>query len=346
MRKLYFRGQEKSRYEGIKDKLFSEEARKNGAYKTIPRSFCLADEYSYENLYQGIRDSAISYFLIRGIPWHDGLKGRHLPSNHLCCSQSCCVNFLFPLMKRPDFFKAIFHQYYPDLKDPLPITGDKPLTDGTYPFIAFEWIGTRDYLEEAKRKGMRRTRGANFTSADFTFRFQTNDNKIHLVLGEWKYTEEYGRNYKGSGRAGEVRRNNYEKYFYKSDGVFSTNHQKACLFDSLFYEPFYQLMRLQLLAQEMESHKGKEMDADIVSVIHVCPDANLEFRKSVAPDYLKNKFTGTEVLDIWRKLVPADKFMSISVEDLLDTIVSQVKGNNGNWVDYLKKRYDWRKKYA
>jgi len=62
MRKLNFREQEKSRYEGIKDKLFSREARKNGAY--ISRPFCLADEYSYENLYQGICDSAISIFKI------------------------------------------------------------------------------------------------------------------------------------------------------------------------------------------------------------------------------------------------------------------------------------------
>jgi hypothetical protein len=341
--KLKFREREKSRYEGIKDKLFSEEARKNGSYKKIPRSFCIADEYSYENLYQGIRDSAISYFLIRGIPWHDGLKVRHLPSNHLCCSQSCCVNFLFPLMKRPNLVKAIFHQYYTDLKDPLPITGDKPLTDGTYPFIAFEWIGTRDYLEEAKRKGMQRTRGANFTSADFVLRFQNKNGEIHLVLGEWKYTEEYGRSYKGSGRAGEVRKNNYVSFFKDPDGVFNNNNDIDKLYDSLFYEPFYQLMRLQLLAQVMEADKDKEMHADIVSVLHICPEANIEFRKNVTSGYLRGKFSSVEdVLGIWDKLVPDDKFMSTSVESLLDTIVIKVGDTDRAWVDYLKKRYDWR----
>jgi len=173
-----FRNREKARYERIKGKLFSEEARQHGMFKKIPRPFCLADEYSYENLFSDIRDSAITYFLIRGIPWHDGLKRSNLPSNHLCCSQSCCINFLFPLVKRPDIIKAIFSHYYPEFTTSLPLTGDKPLTDGTYPFFAFEWIGTRDYLGEAKRKGMSRTRGANFTSADFAFRFRESDERI------------------------------------------------------------------------------------------------------------------------------------------------------------------------
>ncbi len=340
MKALTFRDREKARYEQIKGKLFSLEAQQNGKYRQIPRPFCLADEYSYENLYRDIRDSALAYFLIRDIPWHDGLKGRHLPSNHLCCSQSCCVNFLFPLMKRPDLVKAIFSHYYPEIAEALPITGDKPLTDGTYPFIAFEWIGTRDYLREAKRKGMRRTRGANFTSADFAFRFRKNDGRIHLVLGEWKYTEDYGKNYKGSGRQGKARKSNYIDFFIDQEGSFKANYDREELYDSLFYEPFYQLMRLQLLAQEMEAHKEKEMDADTVSALHICPEVNLEFRMNVTSDYLKEKFPGKGVLEIWKYLVSGDKFMSISVEDLLNTMQGTKKADL-KWLNYLKTRYGW-----
>lgn len=341
MKTKIFRDKEKDRYEAIKGKLFSPEARQNGLYNGIPHNFCLANEYSYENLYQGIRDSAITYFLIRGIPWHDGLKGRHLPSNHLCCSQSCCVNFLFPLVKRPDLLKAIFSYYYPEMAIPLPITEDKPLSDGTYPFVAFEWIGKRDYLGETTRKGMSRTRGANFTSADFTFRFRDNNGRVHLVLGEWKYTEEYGRSYKGSGRSVDVRKSNYVNFFKAPKGVFSINNDKDKLYDSLFYEPFYQLMRLQLLAQEMEGHKDKEMDADVVSVLHICPEANNEFRNNVPSDYLKGRLPGKGVLEIWKELVPSEKFMSIILEDLLDTVAQQVRPNNQEWVFYIKTRYGW-----
>jgi len=339
LKALTFRDREKARYEQIKEELFSQEAQQKGTYKRVRRSFCLSDEYSYENLYQGIRDSAITYFIIRGIPWHDGLKGCHLPSNHLCCSQSCCINFLFPLMKQPDLIKAIFSQYYREIAKALPITEDKPLTDGTHPFIAFEWIGTRDYLEEAKRKRMRRTRGANFTSADFAFRFREKNGRIHLVLGEWKYTEEYGRSYKGSGRQGQVRKNNYINFFRDQEGVFSANEDMTRLYDSLFYEPFYQFMRLQLLAQEMETHK--EMDADTVSVLHICPEANHEFRKNVTSGYLREQFPEKDVLEIWKELVPQGKFKSISVEVFLDSIVRQAGPDNREWVDYLKTRYGW-----
>ncbi len=338
MKALTFRDREKTRYECIKEELFSREAQQKGFYKRIPRFFCLADDYSYENLYQGIRDSAITYFIIRGIPWHDGLKGRHLPSNHLCCSQSCCVNFLFPLVKQPDLLKAIFSHYYPEMSTPLPITEDKPLTDGTHPYISFEWIGIRDYLREAERKGMSRTRGAYFTSADFTFRFRGNDGRVHLVLGEWKYTEEYGRNYKGSGRSGEVRKDNYINFFKDKKGTFSANSNKDKLYDSLFYEPFYQLMRLQLLAQEMEY--GREMEADVVSLLHICPEANKEFRERVTSPKLEQVFSNKGVLEIWGELVPEGKFMSISVEDLLYTI-ERVAVNDQRWVDYLKARYGW-----
>jgi hypothetical protein len=339
-----FRDREKERYGKVKkDKdLFSEEAQKEGQYSKIKREFCLADEYSHENLYRGIRDSAITYFLIRGIPWHDGLKGAHLPSNHLCCSQSCCVNFLFPLVKRPDLVKSFFGFYFPGIIEALPIDADKPLSDGTLPYIAFEWTGNpdRDYLKEGERKGRKPTRGANFTSADFIVRFREKDGHVHIVLGEWKYTEEYGRAYKGSGRDGEVRRNTYTQFFKKKDGVFSTNRDLDRLYDELFYEPFYQMMRLQLLAQEMEDSKEKEMDADIVSVLHVSPEANDGLRKNVTSAYLKDRFPGKGLLEIWEELVPPDKFKSISTEDLLNRIVN-TPASDAQWVNYLKKRYGW-----
>ena len=138
MAKLTFRDKEKKRYEELKPKLFSAEAQRNGTYRGLSRDFCLDDRYSAENLYFGIRDKAIDYFLDRKIKWHDSKEQGRKPSNHLCCSQSCCVNFLFPLIQRPDLIKAIFGKYYPDMEAPLPVVEDKPLRDETHPFMAFE----------------------------------------------------------------------------------------------------------------------------------------------------------------------------------------------------------------
>ena len=109
-------------------------------------------------------------------------------------------------------------------------------------------------------------------------------------------------------------------------------------YSALFFEPFYQLMRLQLLAQEMEH--SREMDADIVSVLLICPEANREFRDRVTSPHLANMFPDKGTLEIWEELTLQDKFMSISVEDLLNTI-EQVAVDDQGWIDYLKTRYRW-----
>ena len=337
---MTFRDREKERYRSVKPKLFSVEAQPNGLYRLRPRDFCLADECSNENLYGGIRASAIQYFSDRRIPWHDGLKSRTVPSNHLCCSQSCCINFLYPLVSNPDFVKTVLGNFYPNITEPLAITGDLPLPDKTFPFMAFEWIGTKDFLGESSRKGGRRTRGANATSADFAFRFRRNDGKIQLVLGEWKYTESYGRSDLGEQKP--VRKENYRQAFHRVNGVFGPRFER--LYDTFFFDPFYQLMRLQLLAQEMESgNLGREMEADLVSVLHVCPMANGEFRepRHVTSPGLKQEFPGKGTLEIWNELVPDDKFLSISVENLLDTISTNKGRLDSDWVNYLECRYDW-----
>jgi len=328
---MTFRDIEKKRYEKLKPILFSPAAQAHGSYRGIRRSFCLADDHSAENLYERIREDAIQYFQDRGITWHDGLDNRRLPSNHLCCSQSCCINFLYPMATNEKLVSVVLGKTYPDLAEPLRFDKDQPLQNGLYPLMAFEWIGVDDYLGETRRKGRERTRGANFTSADFAFRFKRKDGRIQIVLGEWKYTEEYRPFDKGI----EVRKQNYFEAFHRNGGVFGRGDEN--LYNALFFDPFYQLMRLQLLAQEMEYHK--EMGADIVTVLHVCPQANTEFRDRVTSPYLTRIFPNKGTLEIWKKLVSQDKFISISMEDLLDTITHQAQGVDRDWADYLQVRY-------
>ena len=194
---MTFKDREKERYRKLKPKLFSPEAQPAGNYRGCPRFFCLADDYSSENLCKTIREPAIQYFNERNITWHDGLRKGQVPSNHLCCSQSCCINFLYPMANNSKLLASVFQHFYPELEKPLPIDEDLPLPNGSFSCVAFEWIGVRDYLGETKRKGPERTRGANFTSADFIFRFRRRDGKIQIVIGEWKYTEAYRRLDKG-----------------------------------------------------------------------------------------------------------------------------------------------------
>ena len=332
-----FRDREKERYQKLPLQLFDSGVAFNGNYRGTQRSFCLSDSNIGVNLYQDLRVSAMEYFARRGIPWHDGLIERQVPSNHLCCSQSCCVNFLYPMMNDGRLLTSVFKEFYPDMVEALPIEEDRHKKDKTAPFLVFEWIGTRDYLNEQRRKGIQRTRGANYTSADFMFRFRSRSHgkeKIHLVLGEWKYTEDYRQEDKGTNK---TRKQNYAAAFSRNKGVF--NQPNEVLYNSLFFEPFYQLMRLQLMGQEMEQQR--ELEAEEVSVLHICPKGNNDFRDNVTSPTLSEMFPGLGVLDIWKKLVVTDKFKSKSVEELLKAIITNKDITESSWVEYLRQRYGW-----
>ena len=153
----------------------------DGYYKTKYRPFCLPRKNAEENLFPGIRQTARDFFAAHQIKWHDGQQGN--PSNHLCDSQVCCVNFLFPFVQEPDALATLLRPIYPHL------TKMEPIESGSY--VSFEWIGAENYLGEKVRGKKVRTRGANFTSADAAVMFLRDDGKRQIVLIEWKYTESY-----------------------------------------------------------------------------------------------------------------------------------------------------------
>ena len=49
-------------------------------------------------------------------------------------------------------------------------------------------------------------------------------------------------------------------------------------------------------------------------------------------------YPNTGTLEIWREVAPSDKLLSISVEELLDTIIQKGSTIDPAWVDYLKRR--------
>ena len=127
-----------------------------------------------------IRAQAIDYFKAKGIAWHQGHGDK--PNNHMCSSQVCCVNFLFPFAQASEeSLVELLHPIYPTIKSIMPMD-DMNLT--------FEWIGKENYLGEKIRGA--RTRGANVTSADAAVMFEHQDGSRQFVLIEWKYTESVG----------------------------------------------------------------------------------------------------------------------------------------------------------
>ena len=178
-----FLDDEKLRYMAWKTNALdlSSDARADGEYKNRPRPFCLPLQFAQENLFHTIPQSVCDYFAKFEIKWHDGTSGS--PSNHLCDSQVCCVNFLFPFADQPHALATVLRPIYPNLAKMLPIENGQ--------YVACEWIGQANYLGEKISRNGKRTRGANFTSADAVVLFERQDGAKQLVLIEWKYTESY-----------------------------------------------------------------------------------------------------------------------------------------------------------
>jgi hypothetical protein len=300
----------------------SEQARAEGLFKGKPRPFCLPPEYAEENLYPPIRQAVMAFFAKHNIGWHQGQNGK--PSNHLCSSQVAGVNFLFPFTDKPAELANLLKPVFPRIDHMIPVE------DGLY--VSFEWIGAENYLGERVSKNGNRTRGANFTSADAIVMFEDQNRKRQAVLIEWKYTESYGRIYLGIAKSGTDRRKIYQHLFDDVECIVDENLLPNM--DALFYEPFYQFMRQQFLAAKMEA--AHELGADVVSLLHISPDVNDDFKRITSP---RLNGLGDTPTDIWTNLVKTEgRFIGVHAEELFRSFATE---EMQGWKAYMQDRYTW-----
>lgn len=272
-----------------------------------------------DNLAPSIREAAVDYFgRLHQITWH-----RH--AAHGLSSQACCLNFLMPLATRPDLLSRV-------VGDALGISPPEMLTieEGAFRqdwFVGFEWIGRRDYLNEAAANGAR-TRGANATSADAIVRFR-HDGRVETLLIEWKYTERYGAPLDPKGNETRVRR--YQDLVFSPNGPI--RNDLGMTVEDFFWEPFYQLLRQQILASQMQA--AREDGADRVRVLHISPSGNLDLHKVTAPElrrYGSDAFAAFEAV-----LAEPDMFISRTTEQVFGAALAAAADDP--WSRYLTDRY-------
>lgn len=298
---------------------FSDEARSEpGTFRGHAYPFCLPVNRAEENLFPGIRHAAKAYFAAHRIKWHHGW-------NHMLSSQVQCVNCLFPLASSPSMVAALFRPLFPQIQDIVPLEGDPQQ------LISFEWADPENLLGEWGHGA----RGAFSTAPDAAFMFKRRDGKKQIVLIEWKYTESYTATSLARSDSGARRLKTYKKLFRREDCPI--NKQKLPSYEALFYEPFYQLFREQLLAHEME--RTCAMGASVVTLVHLAPAGNTTLERVTSPELAR---LGDSVTEVWRKLLrKPNRFIGAKLEDLFARFPAQRYPKLRGWRKYMGSRYPW-----
>jgi len=288
----------------IRDLLFRDPG--SGVFFGKPRDFVLKDPAL--NLWEGVREDARQYFASNGIQWWQGTKED--PTGHLLSSQVACVNHLYYLRQRKDIATAVLARLHPDIVEA------QRLETG---FVEFEYIGQKQYLKEKAF-----TRGANCTSLDAVMLGVTARGERVLFLIEWKYTELYAQANLYIPERSRV----YDALIQDPEGPFVAGTDPR----SLYFEPFYQMMRQTLLGWQFA--RARELDCDRCINVHIIPDANRELKETITSPGL----CGQDIHEAWAHILEAsDSYVPMDPIALLGAAVSLVDTNS--WLSYLRARY-------
>lgn len=274
------------------------------------------------NLAPDIRVPVSAYFAANGIQWHTF-------AGHGLSSQVCCLNVLAPLARRPELLARVVYRALGVPEPEMMPVETEP--DGQALYVGFEWTGRSNYLSEWPPGGTA-TRGANATSADAVLRFRSGG-RVTTVLVEWKYTESYGAPLDPVGNPTRLRR--YTGKAFAPDGPVRADLGLGIA--DFFWEPFYQLLRQQMLAWRMQ--EAREDGADHVMVLHVSPRQNTKLHRVTAPAL--KRFGGAAFAAFRAVLVRPEDFVAVSTEDLFGPLLAEAAGDAGHaaWADYLRQRY-------
>ena len=275
-----------------------------------------------DNLAPSIRAPIADYFSANKVQWHTH-------ANHGLSSQACCLNFLAPLARHPLLLARVVERALALTKlEMLPVEQG---SDGVPLYIGFEWTGRADYLSEWPVGGTA-TRGANATSADAVVRFRSG-RSVTTALIEWKYTESYGAPIDPIGNPTRLKR--YIGKAFAPAGPIRADLDLEL--EDFFWEPFYQLLRQQMLAWRMQ--EVREDGADRVVVLHISPRQNARLHKVTASAL--QRFGDDAFASFRATLVRPEDFVSVSTEDLFGPLLANdtTDLDHRAWADYLRQRY-------
>lgn len=296
----------------------------NGGGKFMGRTYNFVLNNGDLNIYQTILNSTKQYFHENNISWWAGDR----PSGHILSSQIACINHLIPLMHDKNSVLEILNGVSNEFIDVLPIPCDKNPA-----YIALEVVSDFDYLNENTS-----SRGSNCTSVDAFIYAVHKSGAKWLIPIEWKYTEHYAtfdkasedriHENRGTNGKGLERQRRYNNLIDNSSQLKTIENYVGSIY---YQEPFYQLMRQTLWAEEIIKNKHQEsLKADDFLHIHIIPKENHDLLQK------KYKVSGENMEVTWRScLSNQSKYVIIDPKDFLMPISNKYP----DLFKYLSLRY-------
>jgi hypothetical protein len=183
-------------------------------------------------------------------------------------------------------------------------------------YVAFEYTGPddRDWLGEAE--GGVPQRGAHATASDAAVAFVDADGRRQLLLIEWKYSEQYRSHRLSEDKKGKRIQRYGDKAFAPNGPI---RDDLGLTLTDFFHEPFYQLLRQQMLAWQIERAGA----FDRVRVLHLSPSGNRALHVVTAPAL--RHLGGSE---------QTDAFLERSIEPVFEPLAQEAE-----WFPTLAERY-------
>lgn len=278
-----------------------------------------------ETLHESYRERTLAYFAKHRIKWWSSrydvgrpalaADGVGAPTGHLNSSQVAAVNHLEPARLDETLARQVLANVETTLIDPTRVE------EGG--FVAYEWIGADNYLNEPGS----RTRGAQVTSLDALMCARRADGGRTLVAFEWKYLESYGHESRAISARGTDRVAIYRPLLERTGCPIAIDDPAH-----LFFDPYEQLMRQTLLVWQMVEHR--EFGATDWIHVHVVPEGNvaLRGRSGAAPN-----LAGATMAEAWQSvLTEPTRYRLMTATALLDGVGER---DWSEWRAWLRERY-------
>jgi hypothetical protein len=260
-------------------------------------------------------------------------------------SQASCLNVMGYLNRYPDNIKSFFSNFSINITNvidfPTGVNVGGEIYNDKGPII-FEWIGPRRSPIHERSGG----RGTLRTSID-AYLLATLDNKVTQLLIEWKFSENYnseGYTHKFAGIQGNERLRRYSSVIatLRREQKMPFNlSSKLGLYD-LAYEPYYQLLRMTLLAKmTMHLRLTEGLWIQDYKIIHLVHSAN-DSLKSLNIGNVKyspglRRFVGRGIHDIWKNEILTHAESQHFVFGYWNKVIPHL--SESEYKNYLVERY-------